>query len=58
MGAKYNRGYIGNCKYSDIAVFSFHPVKIITSGEGGMCITNNKNLRDKQKYYFFDHILN
>jgi len=47
MGAKYNRGYIGNCKYSDIAVFSFHPVKIITSGEGGMCITNNKNLRDK-----------
>ena len=35
----------GNCKWSDIAVFSFHPVKIITTGEGGMCLTNN------QKYF-------
>ena len=33
---------IGSCKYSDIAVFSFHPVKIFTSGEGGVLITNNK----------------
>ena len=30
-----------------MAIFSFHPVKIITSGEGGMCLTNNRNLRDK-----------
>ena len=47
IGAKYFGNYIGNCKYSDVAVFSFHPVKIITSGEGGMCLTNNKNFRDK-----------
>ena len=33
---------IGSCKYSDIAVFSFHPVKIFTSGEGGVLVTNNK----------------
>jgi len=35
---------IGNCKYSDITVFSFHPVKIITTGEGGMALTNNNKL--------------
>jgi UDP-4-amino-4,6-dideoxy-N-acetyl-beta-L-altrosamine transaminase len=35
---------IGNCRYSDICVFSFHPVKIITTGEGGMALTNNKKL--------------
>jgi UDP-4-amino-4,6-dideoxy-N-acetyl-beta-L-altrosamine transaminase/dTDP-4-dehydrorhamnose reductase len=40
IGAKYNNDPVGNCKYSDITVFSFHPVKIITSGEGGMCTTN------------------
>ena len=47
IGSKYYKDKIGNCKYSDITVFSFHPVKIITSGEGGMCLTNNKILRDK-----------
>ena len=40
-GASYNGSRVGSCKYSDIAVFSFHPVKIITSGEGGMAVTNN-----------------
>ena len=35
---------IGNCRYSDICVFSFHPVKIITTGEGGMALTNNEAL--------------
>ena len=35
---------VGNCRYSDIAIFSFHPVKIITSGEGGMCLTNSKKI--------------
>tara|TARA_B110000008_G_scaffold122657_1_gene125103 strand:+ start:4253 stop:6373 length:2121 start_codon:yes stop_codon:yes gene_type:complete len=44
IGAKYNNVPIGNCKYSDITVFSFHPVKIITSGEGGMCTTNCPDL--------------
>ena len=40
--AVYKNQYVGSCRYSEITVFSFHPVKIITSGEGGMAITNNK----------------
>ena len=40
-GAKYLGDPVGCCKYSDIAVFSFHPVKIITAGEGGMAVTNS-----------------
>jgi dTDP-4-amino-4,6-dideoxygalactose transaminase len=35
---------IGSCRYSDISVFSFHPVKIITTGEGGMALTNHEEL--------------
>jgi len=41
IGGYYKSEPIGNCKYSDITVFSFHPVKIITSGEGGMALTND-----------------
>ena len=41
VGAKYEGGQVGSCKFSDIAVFSFHPVKIITTGEGGMVTTNS-----------------
>ena len=41
IGGQYLGEPIGNCKYSDITVFSFHPVKIITTGEGGMALTNN-----------------
>lgn len=41
IGGKYNGESIGNSRYSDITVFSFHPVKIITSGEGGMAVTND-----------------
>jgi UDP-4-amino-4,6-dideoxy-N-acetyl-beta-L-altrosamine transaminase len=44
IGGKYRDESIGNCKYSDITVFSFHPVKIITSGEGGMALTNDEDL--------------
>ena len=44
IGGKYNSEYIGNCRYSDITVFSFHPVKIITTAEGGMASTNNDAL--------------
>lgn len=47
IGASYNQIKIGSCKHSDITVFSFHPVKIITTGEGGMALTNNKDLADK-----------
>ena len=41
IGAKYKGEPVGNCQYSDITIFSLHPVKIITSGEGGMALTNN-----------------
>ena len=44
IGGKYHDEPVGNCKYSDITVFSFHPVKIITTGEGGMALTNNADL--------------
>lgn len=41
VGGRYQNHPIGNCAYSDITVFSFHPVKIITTAEGGMCMTND-----------------
>ncbi len=44
IGGKYKNHAIGGCHYSDITVFSFHPVKIITTGEGGMCLTNDSDL--------------
>jgi len=44
IGGKYKGEPIGNCRYSDITVFSFHPVKIITTGEGGMALTNDAQL--------------
>jgi len=44
IGARYKDEPIGNCRYSDITVFSFHPVKIITTGEGGMATTNDAAL--------------
>ena len=49
LGAKYKNSKIGSCKYSDMCVFSFHPVKHITTGEGGMITTNSKKLYDKLK---------
>jgi UDP-4-amino-4,6-dideoxy-N-acetyl-beta-L-altrosamine transaminase len=47
IGGKYQDQKIGNCRYSDMTVFSFHPVKIITTGEGGMVLTNNQALFEK-----------
>ena len=44
IGGTYNELKVGSCKYSDITVFSFHPVKILTTGEGGMLVTNDENL--------------
>lgn len=44
IGGRYKDEPIGNCRYSSITVFSFHPVKIITTGEGGMALTNEPNL--------------
>ncbi len=47
IGASYDNIKIGSCKHSDITVFSFHPVKIITTAEGGMALTNNKVIAEK-----------
>jgi UDP-4-amino-4,6-dideoxy-N-acetyl-beta-L-altrosamine transaminase len=44
IGGRYKDEPVGNGRYSDITVFSFHPVKIITTGEGGMALTNNDQL--------------
>lgn len=44
IGGKYQGEFIGNCRYSDITIFSFHPVKIITTAEGGMALTNHAEL--------------
>ena len=41
IGGRYREQPVGNCRYSDITVFSFHPVKIITTGEGGMALTKD-----------------
>lgn len=47
IGGKYQGEFIGSCRYSDITVFSFHPVKIITTAEGGMALTNKAELANK-----------
>lgn len=47
LGAEYKGSKIGSCKYSDITIFSFHPVKSITTGEGGAVLTNNKKFYEK-----------
>ena len=47
IGSKYLNKAVGNCKYSDITIFSFHPVKIITTGEGGMALTNSARLAER-----------
>lgn len=46
IGGRYQGEPVGNCGHSDITVFSFHPVKIITTGEGGMAMTNSAQLTD------------
>ena len=51
IGGKYQGAYIGNCRFSDITVFSFHPVKIITTAEGGMAVTNDPTLAQKMELY-------
>lgn len=51
IGAAYQGKPIGDCRYSDITVFSFHPVKIITTGEGGMVTTNLPELADRMMRY-------
>ena len=49
LGASYRDEKIGACGFSDIAVFSFHPVKMITTGEGGMAVTQDPDLADRMR---------
>ncbi len=51
IGGKYKGETVGSCCFSDITVFSFHPVKIITTGEGGMALTNDVNLAERLARY-------
>jgi UDP-4-amino-4,6-dideoxy-N-acetyl-beta-L-altrosamine transaminase len=49
VGARYLERPVGDCRNAAIAVFSFHPVKIITTGEGGMCLTSSEALADRMR---------
>lgn len=49
IGGRYGDQRVGSCTFSDMAVFSFHPVKIVTTGEGGMVLTNRRDLFEKLK---------
>ena len=49
LGGQYQEKNIGNGQYSDISTFSFHPIKNITTGEGGMAVTNNPQLAEKMR---------
>lgn len=51
VGADYLETKVGSCAFSDMTVFSFHPVKIVTTGEGGMVLTNNRELYENLKIY-------
>jgi UDP-4-amino-4,6-dideoxy-N-acetyl-beta-L-altrosamine transaminase len=51
IGGKYKGEAIGNCRYSDITVFSYHPVKIITTAEGGMALTQDAGLAHKMALF-------
>ena len=47
IGASRNGEPVGSCRWSDITVFSFHPVKIVTTGEGGMALTNDPAIAER-----------
>ncbi|MBT2300798.1 UDP-4-amino-4,6-dideoxy-N-acetyl-beta-L-altrosamine transaminase [Variovorax paradoxus] len=51
VGGRYQNLPVGDCRFSDIAVFSFHPVKIITSAEGGMALTNDAQLAERMALF-------
>lgn len=51
IGGRYQGHVIGSCQYSDITVFSFHPVKIITTAEGGAALTNDSQLASKMELF-------
>lgn len=56
IGAKHLKEPVGSCKWSHITTFSFHPVKVITTIEGGAALTNDKKLSEKMKLYLSNGI--
>jgi len=58
IGGKYKQHMVGSCRFSDITIFSFHPVKIVTSAEGGIAVTNNKTLAKRLKLFRNHGIIN
>ena len=56
FGSHYANGKIGNCKYSDIVVFSFHPVKIVTTAEGGVATTKSYKLAKRMRLLLACHL--
>lgn len=51
IGGKYQGEFVGNCRYSDVTVFSFHPVKIVTTAEGGLAVTNDAELARQMELF-------
>ena len=51
LGGSFDGTLVGNCRYSEVTIFSFHPVKIIASGEGGMAHTNSEELYQRMKRF-------
>jgi len=51
LGGRYRDEPVGSCRYSEAATFSFHPVKIITAGEGGMLLTNDQHVADQARLF-------
>ena len=51
LGEKFKKEKVGSCKWSDITVFSFHPVKIITTFEGGAAVTNDYKIHKNLNYF-------
>ena len=49
IGARYRDGFVGDGRFSDITVFSFHPVKIVTTGEGGVATSNSRKVFEKME---------
>lgn len=56
LGAEYSNGKIGNCEFSNMVCFSFHPVKNITTGEGGAILTNDDDFAQRLKSLRHHHI--
>ena len=57
LGSQYKNRPVGSCDYSEMCIFSFHPVKIITTCEGGVVTTNSKKICRNKFHHFWTWIL-